>query len=183
MNTYYEIINNPLRYISEDRVNFNSIFKTQNVDKVFLNNIIFDLYKLETRVSALNTNDVFWLNHWSVIYKIVFVVGCMAYADRLVWRGQFCKMPPWARHCIRYVPYKINNNIDITDSELITHRHIINEGYSQISSYVNSLPVSISQRLKLLFPHYIDSLIFSKENVISASMLNLVAHYVKNYQN
>lgn len=176
-------MNNPLSYISDDRLTFNPIFQIRNVDKVFLNKIIFYLYKLDTTVSALNTNDVFWLNHWPIIYKIVFVAGCMAYADRLVWRGQFCKIPPWARHCIRYVPYKIDNNIDITDADLITHRHIIIEGYSQIISYVETLPVSISQRLKLLFPHYIDNLHFTKENVISASMLNLVAHYVKNYQN
>lgn len=176
-------MNNPLSYISTERINLNAALLESNANKLFFNKFISELYKLEPSHSELNANALFWLTHWYIVYKIVFVAGCMAYADKLMWRGQIGKLPAWARYCIRHVPYKIDNNIDISDIEIITDRHIIIEGYSQIASYLNTLPMAISQRIKLLFPHYIDNLHFTEQNVISAPKLNLVAHYVKNYQN
>lgn len=176
-NKLIKIMYDPLSYIDKERLRLNENIVQTNEIKSICNKIILTTYNIEDMKIELNEITLFWINNWFEIVSISYLLGCLSYKENIFWRGGVFKIPTWCIQAIRFLPIKIENQVFKKNTEIVTHKDIVLEGYSQLKDFIEELPLSISKRINIMYPEYVINSATTKK--ISMTILNTVAIYVK----
>lgn len=181
---YLRIMYDPVSYIHKQRFSLNERITLTRENRCVLNRLIIENFGLSCEDSPQWVRRRFWLENWFVIPEIIMLLGCLALREHLIWKGQLNKFPEWCQEGVRRLPFRDNLNVRSAEPRLVTEEDVICEGYSRIREHINNFPLSLWQRVNLLFPADINhsETNHSETKKISADLLIMVSMHVKNYK-
>lgn len=175
---YLRIMYDPISYIHKKRLALNEQITLTTENRRVLNRLIIKNFDLSSDDSPQWGTNRYWLDNWYVIPEIIMLLGCLALREHLIWKGQINKFPEWCQEGVRRLPFRDEHSARSTDLRLVTEQNVIEEGFSRVKKHINQLPLSLRQRVNLLFPADIN---ISETKNISEELLLMVSIHVKNY--
>lgn len=167
-----KIIYNPLSYIHKERLDIPCDLITTARARSAANEFIIELYKLDKSIASWGNDVYYWINLWDVLPQITYLLGYHMFGC-FKWCGDTLRVPDWVKH----FSFKSDTNIRLNLKRPKEEKELYIKGYEYLSCACQTLPLSLRQRISLLFPDYVDEV--NPADKTDILLLTMVVQYVK----
>ncbi|WP_339058235.1 type III secretion apparatus protein OrgA/MxiK [Candidatus Regiella endosymbiont of Tuberolachnus salignus] len=172
------ILFDPVSYIHPARFKLPSLLRGEK-SRSLLNDMLINQYHLSTEQPLIVGFTQQLIARWHYLPQISFLIACQRHRAILSRQGVLQRFPAWIQqfaklNLVAALPCQINQHVNFIQ--------LLADGAREMGLWHDQLPRSLRQRILLLFPPDIDSMVQKGKSIDSnALLITLAMQHVKKY--